>query len=180
MARYVALLRGINVGGKKKVPMARLREVLEGLGFTDVATLLQSGNAVFGARERSAAKVTRQLEAALAEALGFEVQVVLRTREELARAVAQNPLPGADEAPSRFLVLFLAAPPDPARLEALDVEAYRPDELRVVGRELYARFPGGLGRSKLAAVLAGPRLGVTATGRNWATVKKLLALAEQA
>ncbi len=178
MPRYVALLRGINVGGNKKVPMARLREVMEGLGYTGVATLLQSGNAVFTSKEKNPAKVIQQLEAAIADAFGFEVAVILRTRDELAAVIAANPLSGAEEAPSQFLVMFLSDVPDAKRLARIDPAEYLPDEFRAVGRELYARFPNGMGRSKLATVLGGTRLGVTPTGRNWSTVTKLLELAD--
>ncbi len=179
MARYVALLRGINVGGNKKVPMARLRELLEGLGYTDVATLLQSGNAVFTSKEKKPALLARRIEAALAEEFGFEVPVLVRTRDELAAAIQANPLPGAEEAPSQFLVTFLSDVPDPQRLQALDPAADLPDEFRVVGREIYARFPNGIRDSKLAVVLGGTRLGVTPTARNWSTVTKLLELADR-
>jgi uncharacterized protein (DUF1697 family) len=177
MTRYVALLRGINVGGNKKVPMAQLRKVLEGLGYTDVATLLQSGNAVFTAKEKSPEKVARQLETAIAKEFGFEVSVIIRTRDELAAAIQANPLSGAEDAPSRFLVTFLSGVPDKKRLQEIDPAAYLPDEFRVVGREIYARFPNGIGNSKLATVLGGRRLGVIPTARNWSTVTKLLALA---
>lgn len=178
MARYIALLRGINVGGNKKVPMAQLRELMEGLGYTDVATLLQSGNAVFTSKEKNPARVATQLEAAIAREFGFEVAVVIRTRDELAAVIQANPLPGAEEAPSRFLVTFLSGAPDPKRFEQLDPAAYLPDEFRLVGREIYARFPNGVGTSKLATVLGGTRLGVTPTARNWSTVTKLLELAD--
>lgn len=179
MPRYVALLRGINVGGNKKVAMARLRELLQGLGHTGVATLLQSGNAVFTAREKSEARLVKQLETAIAAEFGFEVAVVVRTRDELAAAIEANPLPGAEDAPSRFLVTFLSAAPEPKRLAELDPAAYLPDEFRVVGREIYARFPDGIHDSRLAAALGGKRLGVTPTARNWSTVLKLLALADR-
>jgi uncharacterized protein (DUF1697 family) len=180
MARYVALLRGINVGGHRKVPMADLRRLLEGLGYTNVATLLQSGNAVFTSKEENPARVVTQIETALAGKLGFEVAVVLRTRDELAAAIEANPLAGAEEAPSRFLVAFLSGLPDTRRLQELDPAAYLPDEFRVVGREIYGRFPNGVGESKLATVLlAKARLGVTPTTRNWSTVTKLLELADR-
>ncbi|WP_309889735.1 DUF1697 domain-containing protein [Archangium sp.] len=179
MARYVALLRGINVGGNKKVPMAQLRELLEGLGYTDVATLLQSGNAVFTSKERSPARLVKQLETAIAQEFGFEVSVIVRTRDELAAAIQANPLPGAEEAPSQFLVTFLSDVPDPKLLQMIDPAAYLPDEFRVVGREIYARFPNGIRDSKLATVLGKARLGVTPTARNWSTVTKLLELADR-
>lgn len=179
MARYVALLRGINVGGNKKVPMARLRELLQGLGYTDVATLLQSGNAVFTSQEKNPAQLVNRIEAAIAGEFGFEVAVVVRTRDELAAVIKANPLPGAEEAPSQFLVTFLSDVPEPKRLQEINPAAYLPDEFRVVGREIYARFPNGIGDSKLATVLSGPRLGVTPTARNWSTVTKLLELADR-
>lgn len=178
MARYIALLRGINVGGNKKVSMAQLRELLQGLGYTDIATLLQSGNAVFTSREKNPAKVIHQLEVAIAREFGFEVSVVLRTRDELAAAIQANPLPGAEDAPSQFLVTFLSDVPDSQRLKEIDPAAYLPDEFRVVGREIYARFPNGIRDSKLATVLGGPRLGVIPTARNWNTVLKLLEIAD--
>lgn len=179
MARYIALLRGINVGGNKKVSMAQLRELMQGLGYTDVATLLQSGNAVFTSKEKSPAKVGKQLETAIAKEFGFQVSVLIRTRDELAAAVQANPLPGAEEAPSQFVVTFLSDEPDPKRLKEIDPAAYLPDEFRVVGREIYARFPHGIRDSKLAVVLGGPKLGVTPTARNWNTVTKLLELADR-
>jgi uncharacterized protein (DUF1697 family) len=179
MARYIALLRGINVGGNKKVPMARLRALLEGLGYTDVATLLQSGNAVFTGKKKSPEKIARELEAALSEEFGFEVAVIVRTRDELAAAIQANPLPGAEDAPSKFLVVFLSDVPDRKQLQKIDPKAYLPDEYRLAGRELYARFPNGIGKSKLAAALLGLRLDVTATSRNWGTVTKLLELADR-
>ncbi len=181
MTRYVALLRGINVGGNKKVPMAQLRTLVEGLGYTDVATLLQSGNVVFSSKaKKKQALLEKQLEQAIAAEFGFEVSVLVRSRDELAEVIEANPLEGAEEAPSKFLVTFLAAEPAPEVLKKLDPEAYLPDEFALVGRALYARFPNGIGRSKLATLLANPRFGVTATARNWATVRKLLELADPA
>jgi uncharacterized protein (DUF1697 family) len=180
MTRYVVLLRGINVGGNKLVPMARLRAMLEGLGHTEVATLLQSGNAVLTCKQRKPEALARQIEAAIVEEFGFEVSVIVRTGDELAAIVKANPLPGAEEAPSRFVVAFLSAPPDPARVRAIDAKAYLPDEFRVVGREIYARFPNGIGSSKLALSLSKTTtFGVVPTARNWATVAKLLALCQR-
>ena len=179
MARFVALLRGINVGGNKMVPMARLKALLERLGYTDVVTLLQSGNVVFGSRVRRTAQLEQSLEAAIEEEFGFQVSVLVRTHAELAAVVAANPLPGAEKTPSQFLVTFLSGVPEPARLAELDAEAYRPDEFRAVGREIYARFPQGIGRSKLAVALGKARLGVTSTARNWSTVTKLVALSAE-
>lgn len=180
MIRFIALLRGINVGGSKKVPMAQLRTTLERAGFTEVATLLQSGNVVVSSAEKDARKVGKKLEAAIAKEFGFEVDVIVRSRAELEKVIKANPLEGAEEDPSHFLVLFLSEAPDAAKLEKLSALAAASEELALRGRELYAKFPNGLGRSKLAAALTGPKLGVIATGRNWATVLKLHALAKGA
>jgi len=176
--RYIAFLRGINVGGNKKVPMAKLRTLLQALGHTHVSTLLQSGNVVFTSSEKNSTKLVKPMEAALEKEFGFSVSIVVRTREELAAAINNNPLEGAEATPSQFLVTFLSASPDPKRLQEIDAAAYLPDEFRVVGREIYARFPNGIRDSKLAVILGGPRLGVTATARNWNTVQKLLAMAD--
>ena len=178
MPRYIALLRGINVGGNKKVPMATLRALLEALGGTEVKTLLQSGNAVLTHAERNEAKLAARIEKAIADELGFEVSVVLRTRDELAKVIAANPLEIADEAPSQFLVTFFSAKPDAKKLAELDPKKFAPDEFRVHGREIYAWFPNKIGTSKLAVALGNPRLGGTPTARNWNTVKKLLELAD--
>src|SRR5437868_2520005 len=117
--------------------MARLRTLLEDLGYSGVTTLLQSGNAVFSAKEKSASRIAKQIEAAIAKEFGFDVSVVIRTRDELAKVIAANPLAGAAEAPSTFLVTFLSAPPDAKRLAQIDPAAHRPEEFRVVGREIY-------------------------------------------
>jgi uncharacterized protein (DUF1697 family) len=178
MPRYIALLRGINVGGNKKVPMAALRTVLEGLGCTGVATLLQSGNAVLTSKEKSAPRVAAQIEKAILAEVGFDVSVVIRTRDEWADVIRRNPMPGAEKDASRFVVFALSKAPDPKRIAELDAKKYLPDEMVFSGRELYVRFPKGMGRSKLFTLLSGPKLGVVATARNWRTVTKLLALAD--
>ena len=171
------MLRG--VGPHKPVPVVRLRKVLEALGYTGVATVLQTGNAVFGSLEKDEAKMVKRIEAALAGEFGFELPVVVRTREQLAAAIRKNPLPGADDDPSRFLVTFLSGLPDRKKLAAIDPAAHLPDEFRVIGREIYARFPNGIARSKLAVKLSSLKLGVTPTARNWNTVRKLLEPADR-
>jgi uncharacterized protein (DUF1697 family) len=179
ITRYIALLRGINVGGNKLVPMARLRALLESMGFTDVATLLQSGNAVFSAKQQDAAKLGQKIEKAIEGEFGFPVGVVIRTSAELAAALEANPLQVPADAGSRCLITFLCGPPDKSVLAALDPSTFLPDEFRTVGQQIYAHFPKGIGTSKLAAALGAARLGVTATARNLNTVTKLLALAER-
>jgi uncharacterized protein (DUF1697 family) len=176
--RYAVLLRGVNVGGNRLVPMAQLRAALERFGYEDVATLLQSGNVVLSSK-LSRAKLEQALPKQLAEEFGAPIEIVVRTRKELAEVIARNPFKRLDLDPSRSLVHFLSKPlaAGVAReLKALDVE---PDQLVISGRELYASHPGGIRDSKLAAVLSRKQLGVVVTARNWNTVTKLLVLADQ-
>ncbi|UNO42685.1 DUF1697 domain-containing protein [Streptomyces sp. MST-110588] len=182
MSRQIALLRGINVGGHKKFPMARQREVFESLGYEDVSVLLQTGNIVFADPGTPPAETASALEARIAEEMGFPVPVMVRTRDELAAAVAANPFPQAVPEPKSLHITFLSGPPADATglraLQALDSARYAPDRFRLTGRELYLWCPGGIGRSKLAEAVSRIPLGVTATARNWNTVTKLLALAD--
>jgi uncharacterized protein (DUF1697 family) len=170
MPRQIALLRGVNVGGKKKVAMARLRALLEDLGHDDVRTYLNSGNVVFSGRRRS----VKHLEAALADTFGFDVPVVLRTRDELAEVVKANPLRKVATDPAKHLVVFCAENAE----VTLDPDDFEPETFVVRGREVYLWLPGGIGTSPLASVLAAKPLGTNSTARNWRTVEKLLALAD--
>jgi uncharacterized protein (DUF1697 family) len=172
MPRQIALLRGVNVGGNKRVEMARLRALLEELGCRDVRTYLNSGNAVFSGPRRS----EQQLEAAIVKTFGFEVPVVLRSRDELADIVQANPLREIATDPAKHLVVFCAA----NAATDLDPADFTPETFRIRGRELYLWAPGGLGTSPLAKLLATTPLGDKSTARNWRTVEKLLALADEA
>ncbi|MFF7243421.1 DUF1697 domain-containing protein [Embleya sp. NPDC008237] len=175
MTKYVALLRGINVGGHRRVPMADLRRVLTELGYTEVKTLLQSGNAVFEAAEQPTADLVAAIEAGLAGEFGFAVDVMVRSGAEMRAVVAANPLEVSD--PAKCAVAFLSPAADPTELGRVDPAGYAPDELRLGDRELYMYFPDGLGKARLSPILA-RKLGNTATVRNWNTVTKLLAMVE--
>lgn len=177
MTRQIALLRGINVGGHKRVAMARLREMMQTLGYEDVRTYVQSGNVVFSGPEQAPAEVARRLSERVAATFGFEVAVVVRTRDELVEVVQANPLRGVATEPSRHHVIFLSAEVDPERVADLDPDGYAPDAFRLRGSEIYLWTPGGIRDSRLAKALSEKRLGVTATARNFKTVEKLLALA---
>lgn len=179
MTSQIALLRGINVGGNHPFPVARQRALMAELGFEGVTVHLQTGNIVFADPGTPPGRTARTLEDAFAADLGFSVPVMVRTRDELAAAVDANPYPAAAAEPKTLHMVFLSdVPTDTSALDALDPAAYAPDEFRLIGREIYLHVPNGLGRSKLAAKLSNPRLGVTATARNWNTVTKLLALAD--
>jgi uncharacterized protein (DUF1697 family) len=180
MARLVALLRGINVGGHNKVPMARLREVLEAVGFEDVRTYVQSGNVALTAPGRSHAKVGRKIEAAIEEAFGFDVTVVMRTRDELAALVADDPLGDVATDPTYRIVVFLAEKLDRRRLADVDPAQFAPEAFALRDREIVIWAPNGQRDSRLVKTLSEQRTGVTGTARNWRTVEKLLALADDA
>ncbi|MFJ3417816.1 DUF1697 domain-containing protein [Streptomyces sp. NPDC086082] len=173
---YAALLRGINVGGNKKLPMADLRTLLEGLGLDGVRTYLQSGQAVFtsgqGDEESLAANIARAIE----ERFGFTVGVVVRDHAYLAAIVADCPFPAAELEGKQLHVTYYSVPLADDRFAGLDQAAFLPEEFRLGDRALYLYAPDGLGRSKLAAELSRPRLskGVVATSRNWNTVVKLV------
>ena len=179
MARQIALLRGINVGGHRKVPMARLRELMEALGFSDVRTYVQSGNVVFTGPDAPAVEVARRLEQELAATFGFDVSVVVRSRDELAEVVEANPLRDVATDPARHLVVFRDSNVDLERVAHVDPAEFAPEAFHVRGRELYVWAPEGVRDSRLLKVLSEQRLGGTATARNWRTVEKLLALADE-
>jgi uncharacterized protein (DUF1697 family) len=175
---YVVLLRGVNVGRHRRVAMSDLRALLDGLGYSDVRTHLQSGNVVLASGE-SSDQVRRSIEKGIAEKLGVDVEIFVRTRAELAAVIARDPLGDVADDPSRYLVSFLSAEPDPARVRAAAAVDVGDERFVVSGRELFAWHPGGVHASKLAKVVSERRLGVSATARNWTTLGKLLALADE-
>lgn len=175
MATYVALLRGINVGRNRRIAMARLRELLTGLGYDDVRTHLQSGNAVFTSTRRSAEAVGADIEQAIRAELGMEIGVLVRTAAQLSAAVQANPLPASGRDPSRLLVLFLSDVPKKSAIPAPGDVA--PEEWHVGSREIYLWCPDGILTSTLAAMFSAARLGVQVTARNWRTVCKLAEMA---
>ena len=157
--------------------MPELRTVLGEGGFADVRTYVQSGNVVVSSRA-APAKVGAQAEALIAERFGFDVDVIVRTGDELASVVARNPLAEVAVQPKRYQVSFLDAEPDPEVVERISGLAVDGERLVAIGRELYAWHPDGVARSKLSAKLAATRgLGVRATARNWTTVTTLLEMA---
>ncbi|MDQ1035504.1 uncharacterized protein (DUF1697 family) [Streptomyces sp. V3I8] len=176
--RYAALLRGINVGGSRKVPMAELRTLLQDLGYADVGTYLQSGNAVFSSGHGDADSLAAQVSAALAEHFGFPVDVLVRDHAYLRAVLDACPFPAAELEARQLHATYFSAPVAPDRFGSLDQQAFRPEEFRLGDRVLYLYAPDGLGRSELAQALSRPRLtkGVVATTRNWNTVVKLVEL----
>ena len=176
--RYAALLRGINVGGHKKVPMAELRELLTELGHGDVATYLQSGNAVFSSTSQDEQALATALERAIQQRFGFGVDCLVRSGPYLRAVVDDCPFPAAELEGKQLHVTYFSQPVGPERLASIDAAAFLPEEFRLGDRALYLYAPNGLGRSKLAEALGRPSLfkGIVATSRNWNTVVKLAEL----
>jgi uncharacterized protein (DUF1697 family) len=173
---YVALLRGINVGGKNVLPMKDLAALFADAGCAGVKTYIQSGNVVFRAGPSLARRVPKVIADAISARFGIDAAVVTRTAEEL-RAIAEaNPFlrDGADVA--TLHVAFLADAPEAARVAALDPDRSPPDVFVVLGREIYLRCPNGFGPSKLTNAWFDSKLATTSTVRNWRTVLKLVDL----
>ena len=174
MPVFIALIRGINVGGHKKIKMADLKASCEKLGLREVRTLLQSGNVVFETDEKDRTRLAQQIQGVL----GVEAKVILRTAAELKKIVAANPmLAAAERAPSGFIVMFLDGKPSAANLKSLRDAHSGPETMELHGTELYIEYGPGMGQSKLTNALIERKLGVAGTARNWNTVTKLLEMA---
>jgi len=177
MPTYIALLRGINVSGQKKIKMADLRGCLTALGWDDVRTYIQSGNVVFQA-EGVCSKLATQLTAGVQQQFGFDVPVQVLRREDLQRIVAENPFAEVPEDEfHRLLVTFLAAQPAASRLALLDGYQDPDGRFKIAGQAVYLHTPAGYGKSKLSNNFFEAKLKVAATTRNWKTLLKLLELA---
>lgn len=178
METYVALFRGINVGGKNVLPMRDLITLLEDLGSQNVKTYIQSGNAVFQHEQRDASLLSNKIAAAIKQSHGFEPRVLLLGLEEIERAVESNPFPEAESEPKTLHVHFLAS--EPKNPDLYSFERIKGDRERFALKEgfFYLHAPEGIGRSKLAAN-AERLLGVATTVRNWRTVCKVLTMAKE-
>ncbi len=174
---WVALLRGINVGGKNPVPMKDLKVVFEGLGYSGVATYIQSGNVLFRAA-KDEDELAAQIPQAIAQRFKLSIPVVLRTAKELAKVVSSNPFLERGKAPDEALLPILAVgylgrSPEAASVAKLDPKVSAPDEFRVLGREVFMKCPNTLGRTRLTVDLFEKALGTAVTFRNWRTATTL-------
>lgn len=175
MTRWVALLRGINVGGHNKLPMAELRSLAESIGLAAPVTYIQSGNLLFD-HDGDEAGTVQRLEAAIEDRFGFTVPIVLRSSRQIRSAAAAHPFAAAGLDAKYLMVAFLDREPQGP---PIDPNGYLPDRLATSGREVYLAYPNGIGRSKLDHTALERGLGVRATIRNWNTVQKLAALAAE-
>jgi uncharacterized protein (DUF1697 family) len=188
MASHVALLRGINVGGRNKVPMAELREVVTSLGHTGVTTYIQSGNVLFSTQDTDTAGLASALEAAITARFGVTSPVVVLSRDELARILSDNPYTGEPD-PKLVHVVFLGAEPSAELLdriraaESAAAAAGGRDTITATGKALYLHTPDGFGNSELSQVLfrivGTGKHKLAATARNWSTSTTLLSLCEE-
>lgn len=176
MLTYIALFRGINVGGKGTLPMKELVVLLQDLGCKNVSTYIQSGNAVFESEEKDASALAGRISAEIKHRRGFEPAIVLLSIEELEQAIALNPFPEATNNPQTLHLGFLSAVPANPDLKALENLKSESERFQLTDKVFYLHAPDGVGRSKLAAA-AEKWLGVPMTDRNWRTV---CALAEMA
>jgi uncharacterized protein (DUF1697 family) len=179
MTRAVALLRAVNVGGTGKLPMAELAKLLAKLGYTEVKTILQSGNAVFTCAANADAKLEAALEAAIATAFGLQTAIVARSAAEWDAVIAANPCGDAAASdPSHLVVMPCKSAPSAANVTALQAAIAGRETVHAVGKQLYITYPDGIGDSKLTSAVIERKLGVAGTARNWNTVQKIaLALA---
>jgi uncharacterized protein (DUF1697 family) len=178
MARtFVALLRGINVGTAKRISMARLKALVQSLGFSEVRTLLNSGNVVFAASRGTPAQAGARIEKGIAQELGMDVPVTCLDTGELTAVLAANPFASIADNPSRLVVAMLADAGDAAKIAAVAAADWGPERIaRVAVRAVFLWLPGGQIESRLYAAFS-KALGTRVTARNWATLQKLGALA---
>jgi uncharacterized protein (DUF1697 family) len=178
MTVIVSMLRGVNVGGHKKIKMEALRALYESLKLRDAQTYVQSGNVIFRTDERDMSRLAKRIEDGIEKKFGFRPDVILRTAAELKEVVARNPFAkrrGIE--PGKLLVSFLASDPGEEGREKIGQMKCDPEEMRIEGREIYIYFPNGAGRSKLNWAGLGKMLKTPGTGRNWNSVTKMLEMA---
>jgi uncharacterized protein (DUF1697 family) len=173
---HVALLRGVNVGGKNKLPMKELAAMFTEEGCDYAQTYIQSGNVIFRAAPRTVSRLPGAIASRIAARYGYRTPVVLRTTEQIRAIVANNPFLSAGVAEDLLHVLFLAKEPDGIRIEALDPQRSAPDAFAIYGADIYLKLPTGAGRTKLTNAYFDNKLDTISTGRNWRTVIKLLEL----
>jgi len=178
MKSYIALFRGINVGGRNKLPMRELVGALEALGLHKVRTYIQSGNVVFQSEEQSLDDISERISTAINESHGFSPYVLILTLEEFENALTANPYPEATPEPKTLHLYFLAAAPENPDLEKLEGLKLENERYSLLGKVFYLYAPDGIGRSKLAARVE-KALGVRVTARNWRSAVKILELAKK-
>jgi uncharacterized protein (DUF1697 family) len=177
MSKYITMLRGINVGGQKKLRMAILREIYQSAGFWNIRTYLQSGNVVFETTEGNLSKLTSVIETLIQQTCGYQVEVFIRNPSEFKRILLNNPfLNDQNVEKNKLHVTFLYQIPSAAAWEKLIIPSGIPDEFEQGNQEIYLYCPNGYGRTKISNSFFERKLGVATTTRNWNTVQALYRL----
>jgi uncharacterized protein (DUF1697 family) len=176
LAKYVALLRGVNVGGKNLLPMKDLAQIFIEAGCADVRTYIQSGNVIFRAAGSVLEELPGRVMQRITERFGYRTPIILRTVDQVDKAIRNNPFAKAGAPGNTLCVLFLEDLPSAERVRNLDPARSPPDAFFVAGREIYLHFPNGMARSKLTNAYFDSKLATTSTARNWNTVLKLFDL----
>ena len=180
MTACVSLFRGINVGGNHQVSMADLKAVHESLGFQDVSTYIQSGNVFFHTTDADALQIQRQIEVGFEQKFGFHVEVIVRTAAEFNEILEKNPFQGQQSKESKWVVvMFLTARPDDTAQDYLRKSYGGPEEIYIIGKEMYIYYPNGMGRSQLSGSYIERKLKTMGTARNWNTVLRLQELLQR-
>ena len=173
--RYLVMLRGINVGTRNRVPMAELRAMLADTGYSDVATVLQSGNVIVSTKSDQPDEVAGAIQRLVSDEFEVNVPCVIRTANQIREVIERNPLEGVVSDPSRYLVNFLSKVPDPEVAGALLEEDHSPEHIAIAGAEAYVWTPDGVKAMTLSYAYLEKRFGVVATARNWNTLEKIVA-----
>jgi len=177
--RCVALLRGINVSGRKTAPMTDVKRAFESLGFENVRTYAQSGNVIFDCRRAEKTRMAARVEEKLRETFGFSTDVLIRTQRELETIIDNNPLiDSAGVRPDKLYVTFLSDAPDETVASTLDIKLDQGEKFVIVGKEVYLYCPNGYARTKLNNAMFETKLKTAATTRNWKTTNKLLVISK--
>jgi uncharacterized protein (DUF1697 family) len=177
MDTYIALFRGINVGGNNPLPMLELVTLLEEFGLSNVKTYIQSGNAVFQSKQVNSEELSQKISAAIEKRRGFVAQVLILDVNEFRTAIASNPFPEAEAEPNTLHCFFLSSLPEQPNLKALETVKKDSEQFRLLDKIFYLYAPEGIGRSKLAMKVE-KTLGVAVTARNWRTVSKIMEMVE--
>jgi len=181
MQTYIAILRGINVSGHNKLPMADLKAMFVAMKFTDVVTYIQSGNVIFKAtKAANDAALASDIEAAILKKFELTVPIIIRSLQEMEHAIATNPIIKQDGIDvERLHITFLAEVPSETALEQIKKYDYPPDVFTILHKEVYLYCPNGYGNTKLSNTFFENKLKVKATTRNWKTVNKLAELGKE-
>jgi uncharacterized protein (DUF1697 family) len=178
MKKFIALLRGINVSGQKKIKMSDLKLLFEEMGFKDVQTYIQSGNVIFSSKEISVDKLELKISSAIKRKFGFDVQVIILSQEEIEYTLKNNPFIKRKKEDDRLYVTFLSNAPSKENIQRLNSTDYSPEEYIIDGKLVYLYLPNGAGKAKINNNLFENKLKVDGTTRNWKTVNALSELAK--